>query len=101
VGEDGEPDGCRRDSVLGTSWHGALEHDDFRRALLRWVGERRGVEFLPGTRPFAEVRAARLDVLGGLVEEHLDTERLTALIEGGSPEGLPTVHTEVRECCAS
>ncbi len=101
VAEDGELDGCRRGSVLGTSWHGALEHDDFRRALLRWVAERRGVTFLPGTRPFADVRAARLDVLGDLIEEHLDTARLAALIEGGMPEGLPTVHTEVRECCAS
>jgi adenosylcobyric acid synthase len=101
AGDDGDPDGCRRGSVLGTSWHGALEHDGFRRALLRWVGERRGVEFTPGARPFADVRAARLDVLGDLVAEHLDTERLAALIEGGPPEGLPTIHTEVHECCAS
>jgi adenosylcobyric acid synthase len=100
-GDDRELDGCRQGSVLGTSWHGALEDDGFRRALLSWVAERRGIEFIPGTRPFADVRAARLDLLGDLVAEHLDTERLVSLIEGGTPEGLPTVHTEVRECCAS
>jgi adenosylcobyric acid synthase len=99
--DDGEPDGCRRGSVLGTSWHGALEDDAFRQTLLRWVGERRGVEFVPGTCRFADVRATRLDVLGELVGEHLDTERVAALIEGGPPRDLPTIHTEVRECCAS
>ena len=34
TGDDGKPDGCRDGAVLGTSWHGALEHDAFRRALL-------------------------------------------------------------------
>jgi hypothetical protein len=26
---------------------------------------------------------------------------VAALIEGGPPRDLPTIHTEVRECCAS
>jgi adenosylcobyric acid synthase len=95
VAEDGEPDGCRAGAVVGFSWHGALEHDEFRRALLRWVAEARGREFEPGSTPFAAVRATRLDALGDLVERHLDSERLDALIEGGPPVGLPTVTTEV------
>jgi adenosylcobyric acid synthase len=98
---DGEPDGCRAGASLGTSWHGALEHDAFRRALLGWVAAVRGRRFAPGNVSFAAARAARLDVLGDLVADHLDTERLTALIEGGVPVGLPTVQTEVRPCCAS
>lgn len=98
---DGEPDGCRAGAVLGTSWHGALEHDAFRRALLAWVAERRGRRFVPGTRPFAQVREARLDALGDLVADHLDTAALAALIECGAPPDLPTLMTEVRPCCAS
>ncbi len=99
--DDGEPDGCRAGNVLGTSWHGALEHDAFRRALLRRVATARGRRFEPGTGSFAAARAQRLDVLGDLVADHLDTERLTDLIEGGVPAGLPTIRTEVRPCCAS
>jgi adenosylcobyric acid synthase len=99
--DDGEPDGCRAGAVLGTSWHGALEHDAFRRALLRWVAGARGRRFVPGTGTFAAARAARLDVLGDLVADHLDTERLAALIEHGVPADLPTLTTEVRPCCAS
>jgi len=101
VADDGEPDGCRIGAVLGTSWHGALEHDAFRRALVHWVANARGRRFVPGTGSFAAAREARLDVLGDLVAEHLDTERLTDLIEGGVPSDLPIVATEVRPCCAS
>jgi adenosylcobyric acid synthase len=96
---DGEPDGCRAGLVLGTSWHGALEHDDFRRALLARVAAARGRRFVAGTIAFAAMREARLDVLGDLVAEHVDTARLAALIEGGVPSGLPTIRTEVRPCC--
>ncbi|HWD77142.1 MAG TPA: cobyric acid synthase [Solirubrobacteraceae bacterium] len=101
IGDDGEPDGCAAGSTLGTSWHGVLEHDGFRRALLEHVATRRGRRFVPGTTPFAEARGARLDALGDLVEHHLDTRALTALITGGPPAALPILETEVRACCAS
>lgn len=99
--EDGEPDGCRAGAVLGTSWHGVLEHDDFRRALLRRVAEVRGRRFVPGTTPFAASRRARLDALGDLAERHLDTGALSTLITHGAPPDLPTIAPEVRPCCAS
>jgi len=98
VADDGEPDGCVVGSVLGTAWHGALEHDGFRRALLARVAAQRGRRFEPGTGSFA---AARLDALGDLIADHVDTGHLTGLIEGGSPSDLPTIETEVRPCCAS
>jgi len=99
--DDGEADGCRAAAVLGTSWHGALEHDAFRRALLARIADARGRRFVPGSVAFAAVREAHLDTLGDLVAGHVDTARLTALIKGGVPAGLPTLATEVRPCCAS
>jgi adenosylcobyric acid synthase len=101
VGADGEPDGCVAGSVLGTSWHGALEHDGFRRALLGRVAAQRGRRFVAGTGSFAAAREVRLDALGDLIAGHVDTEHLTALIEGGAPADLPILETEVRPCCAS
>lgn len=94
--EDGAPEGCRDGAVLGTSWHGVLEDDAFRRALLTRVATLRGRRFVPGTGSFSAARAARLDVLGDVIEQHVDTAALTQLIEGGVPAGLPTVTTEVR-----
>lgn len=99
--DDGEPDGCRVDAVLGTSWHGALEQDELRRALLTWVAAARGRRFVAGATSFAAAREARLDALGDLVAEHLDTDRLAALIASGAPAQLPTIRTGVSSCCAS
>jgi adenosylcobyric acid synthase len=99
--DDGETDGCRNGPVAGFSWHGALEHDEFRRALLGWVARARGLTFVPGETPFQAMREARLDVLGELVTANLDTDRVAALIESGPPAELPTIATEVRECFAS
>jgi adenosylcobyric acid synthase len=96
LADDGEPDGCVDGAVLGTSWHAALEHDDFRRALLARVAAAHGRRFTPGTGAFAAAREARLDVLGDLVAEHIDTDRLATLIDDGVPPHLPHIATEIR-----
>ena len=90
---DGEPflDGVRSGAVFGTVWHGALESDGFRRAFLREVAALTGRSWEPGTGSFADVRQARLDALGDLVAEHLDTDAVVRLIEEGAPAGLPFV----------
>jgi adenosylcobyric acid synthase len=98
--EDGEPEGCRVGAVLGTSWHGAMEHDGFRRALLTWLAAQRGRRFVPGNASFAVLRDARLDALGDLIADHLDTRALEDLICCGPPTVMPTIATEVRSCCA-
>jgi adenosylcobyric acid synthase len=100
IAEDGEPDGSRAGSVIGTSWHGVLEHDAFRRALLAYVAAARGRRFVAGTSSFAAAREARLDVLGDLVADNVDTKALARVIEGGLPADLPSVATEVRACSA-
>jgi adenosylcobyric acid synthase len=80
----------RAGSVWGTTWHGALENDRFRRAFLTEVARVSGRRFTvaPDT-DFAAVREARLDALGDLVAEHADTAALARLIEDGAPGGLP------------
>jgi adenosylcobyric acid synthase len=91
--EGGEPflDGVRVGQVFGTVWHGALESDGFRRALLAEVAAVTGRSWEPGTRAFEDVRQQRLDVLGDLVADHLDTDALVRLLSDGVPAGLPFV----------
>ncbi|MGQ0467330.1 MAG: cobyric acid synthase [Sporichthyaceae bacterium] len=87
-------DGCRRGAVWGTTWHGVMESDQFRRAFLTDVAAAAGANWRPGPPVrFAEVREARLDALGDLVADHLDTSALAALIVGGVPANLPTLRT--------
>ncbi len=68
--------GARRAAVLGTMWHGSLEGDGFRHALLAEVAAAAGREWRPSGVRFAERREARLDLLGDLAEKHLDVDAL-------------------------
>jgi adenosylcobyric acid synthase len=85
-------DGYRRGPVWGTTWHGALENDGFRRAFLCDVASAAGRDFTPAPDVgFAALREARLDALGDLVERHLDTDAVWRLIEQGIPARLPVI----------
>ncbi|MEU3308195.1 cobyric acid synthase [Nocardiopsis sp. NPDC055551] len=90
----GEPflDGCRHGRVWGTTWHGALENDGFRRAFLTEVAHVAGRDFVvaPDT-DFAAARAERLDALGDLVAEHVDTDAVWRLLGEGVPKGAPFI----------
>jgi adenosylcobyric acid synthase len=72
----------RRGDVLGTAWHGLLEGDAVRRALLSWVAERCGREWTPGTVAFADVREAQLERLADWFGAHVDTRAIVDIIEG-------------------
>ena len=89
----GEPflDGVRVGAVSGTVWHGAFESDGFRRAYLSEVAAQTGRSWEPGNVAFEAVRQARLDLLGDVVAEHLDTDAVLRLLEQGAPDGLPFV----------
>ncbi|MCW2672375.1 MAG: Cobyric acid synthase [Frankiales bacterium] len=89
----GEPflDGVRVGAVSGTVWHGALESDGFRRAYLSEVAALTGRDWVPGERSFADVRQARLDLLGDLVADHLDTAFVARLLTEGPPVGMPFI----------
>ncbi|WP_329084543.1 MULTISPECIES: cobyric acid synthase [unclassified Streptosporangium] len=92
--DGGEPflDGCRDGSVWGTTWHGALENDGFRRAFLADVAAVSGRDFTPAPDvSFAALREERLDALGDLIERNVDTGALLRLLEDGAPRGLPSL----------
>ncbi|MEO6879981.1 MAG: cobyric acid synthase [Mycobacteriaceae bacterium] len=89
-------DGVRHGCVWGTTWHGSLENDAFRRAFLADVAAGSGSGWTPsagadGPVSFAAVRQRRLDVLGDLVAENLDTAAVTRLIVDGPTPGLPVL----------
>ncbi len=83
--------GARAGAVLGTMWHGSLEGDDLRRALLAEVAAAAGVAYEPSDVSFAEQRERRLDLLGDLAEEHLDLDALLSLAREGAPGGMPVL----------
>jgi adenosylcobyric acid synthase len=92
VGDDTE--GCLKGTTLGTSWHGVLESDGFRRALLLWVAKERDLDWRPGEESFAAAREAQLERLGDLVADHVNREALMRMIDEGQPFGLPVVRLQ-------
>ena len=76
---DGRPDGAVSPDgrVAGTYLHGLLHNDGVRTALLRALGRaERGVE----ATAFAERREAAFDRLAAVVREHVDMQRVEALL---------------------
>ncbi|HEY5267024.1 MAG TPA: cobyric acid synthase [Acidimicrobiales bacterium] len=96
VVESGEPffadEGCSVGSVAGTTWHGLFENDEWRRHYLLSIAEAAGKSFIPeAEHDFAARREARIDALADLVEEHLDTATLLALLSDDASRPLPKV----------
>ena len=80
--------GARDGHVFGTMWHGCLEHDDFRAVFLAEVARLTGHRWSPSGVSFLAARERRLDLLGDLVEHHLDVGALLDLATAGAPRGL-------------
>lgn len=90
---DGNGEGALHGSVAGTHWHGLFENDAFRRDFLERaarIAGRTGFRVAADT-SFAELRRVQLDLLGDMVEHHLDTDALLRLLDRGVPAGLPRV----------
>ncbi|MEU0316695.1 cobyric acid synthase [Nocardioides sp. NPDC006273] len=66
--------GARSGQVFGTMWHGSLEGDALRGAFLEATLGRE-----PSDVSFPAARERRMDLIGDLVEEHLDVDALLDL----------------------
>lgn len=80
--------GARCGAVLGTMWHGSLEGDAFRQAFLAEVARLLRRSRVATEVSFPASRERRLDLLGDLVEEHLDVDALLDLVMSGPPPSL-------------
>lgn len=79
-GED-FPGGHAVGAIRGSIWHGTLECDDYRRALLADVAATTGSRWSaePGTAPFAARREAMIDTLADALETHVDVDAIITL----------------------
>ena len=75
-------EGCVDGSVAGTTWHGLFENDLWRHRFLTEIAAQTGRRFLATTSTsFADRREERINTLADLIEEHLDTTSLWALLD--------------------
>jgi adenosylcobyric acid synthase len=94
-GTDDGAEGCRIGATLGTSWHGVLESDDFRRAFLTWIAAESNLDWRPGDESFATAREAQLEKLGELIADNVDRDALMRLVDDGPPSGLPVISSQL------
>ncbi len=85
VSDTGDPLGWHSDRVCGTTLHGLFEDDGFRSAVLGWAARCAGKRWMHGDVRFANARLTRLDRIADAIESHVDLDRLTAIIEEGTP----------------
>lgn len=87
LGGEDFPGGHGVGTVRGSIWHGTLEGDEFRRALLADVAAATGSRWRarPDAPSFADRRERMIDDLADAVEDHLDLDALLALTTGGAP----------------
>jgi len=85
VADGGEVLGWQAGWVAGSTVHGLFEDDGFRTAVLRWAALRAGKRWRPGGVGFAATREARLDRIADLIADHVDTDRLDAIVARGAP----------------
>ena len=80
-GED-FPGGHAVGPTRGSIWHGTLENDDFRRALLTDVAAGAGSSWRPvaGAPGFAQRREVMIDTLADALDDHVEIARLLDLV---------------------
>lgn len=74
-------DGLHHGATWGTMWHGALEHDDFRRAWLTHIAEQSGSSWRPqpGAMGFSARREHMIDLTADAIETHIDVDTLLTM----------------------
>jgi adenosylcobyric acid synthase len=98
--DSGEPffadEGCRVEAVAGTSWHGLMENDSFRREYLSYVARVAGRSFTGADDVcFEAIREAKLDRLADMIADNLDCGHVRTLLESGAPP-LPSVRLSLQ-----
>jgi adenosylcobyric acid synthase len=83
VGPEGVADPER--ALYGTTLHGVFENDALRSELLAAVAQRRGKDWQPSGRSFADVRSAQLDRVADACAAHLDLDALWRIVALGGP----------------
>lgn len=90
-------EGCVAGSVAGTIWHGLFENDHWRRQYLIDIARSTDKSFIPESdSEFAARREGRIDTLATLIDEHLDTTALLAVLSQHTTSALPRLSLGIK-----
>ncbi len=77
-------DGAYRDNVFGTYVHGVFDKEECAEALVRLIGEKKGLDVssLTGV-DFAAFKETQYDILADTLRKHLDMKKIYEILEQG------------------
>lgn len=77
-------DGAYRDNVFGTYVHGVFDKEGCAEALVRIIGEKKGLDVssLTGV-DFAAFKETQYDILADILRKHLDMKKIYEILEQG------------------
>ncbi len=77
-------DGAYRDNVFGTYVHGVFDKEECAEALVRLIGEKKGLDVssLTGV-DFAAFKETQYDILANTLRRHLDMKKIYEILEQG------------------
>ncbi|MBZ9570658.1 cobyric acid synthase CobQ [Methanobrevibacter sp. TMH8] len=78
--KEGLFDGSKRENIFGTYFHGIFHNYNFRRALLNYIRENKGIEPKFGEDPYETKKDYSIDKLAEIVEKNLDMDFIDNLI---------------------
>ena len=72
---------CRSDGlVFGTYIHGIFDHDEFRRAVLNAIRQKKELPSLANTRNIRAEKERSYDALADVVRKHLDMDKVRKIM---------------------
>lgn len=74
-------DGSKRENIFGTYFHGIFHNYNFRRALLNYIRENKGLKPKFGEDPYETKKDYSIDRLAKIVEKNLDMDFIDKLID--------------------
>ena len=85
VQKDGvKPDGAWRGNVYGTYIHGVFDREEVARAVIRGLGEAKGIdtEQITGV-DYQSFKESQYDILADALREHMDMKKIYEILEAG------------------
>ena len=67
--------------VLGTYLHGLFDSDEFTRALVNGLRERKGLTALDSTFQYAQYKSQQFDLLADAMRQHIDIEKIYTIMQ--------------------
>ena len=77
-------DGAYRKNVCGTYVHGVFDREDMAEAVIRVLGEKKGIDVSQMTGiDFAAFKETQYDILAAELRKHLDMKKIYEILEQG------------------